>query len=365
MKKSLRLILLSVFIPGGIISATIRTVSNFPANVAQFNDIQAAINASSSGDTVYVHGSPNSYNGFTITDKSLVIIGPGYSPNKQLPFTAVVPTSTIVGTLSSGTEIQGLDFSGILNMATGGGINNIRILRNHFRCGQGVSFQCCTPGTYTGYIFEGNWFDNAQIRTDNPPATNLVNFIIQNNIFIESGACVGGNFSGFTNASNVLIDHNLFYGNGSSPRDVFAGNSRFLMITNNIFVRRDAANQNSFSTFNNNITFNSGNDLPWTVNSNTNGGGNVSAQSPQMAAQASVDAGTNNPLLDFTIAGGPADNSGSDGKDMGLLYDPTGSLNWTNTRTSRIPYIFSMNITTPTVAPGGNVSVTVESRRSN
>jgi len=57
--------------------ATVRTVCNNPSTLAQYNTIQAAITASASGDTIYVHGSPTRYAGFTITDKRLTIIGPG------------------------------------------------------------------------------------------------------------------------------------------------------------------------------------------------------------------------------------------------------------------------------------------------
>ena len=126
-----------------------------------------------------------------------------------------------------------------------------------------------------------------------------------------------------------------------------------------------AASGNSFSTFNNNITFNTGVNNPWAVNGNIDGGGNVENQDPQMVDQAAVNAGTNNPLLDFTIAAGAANNSGSDGKDMGLLYDVTGSLNWTISRGSRLPYIFSMNIVNPTIAQGGTLTVEVEARKNN
>ena len=80
------------------IYGTVRTVSNNPANLAQFNTIQAAVNASSSGDTVLVHGSPTRYAGFTITDKRLTIMGPGWAPLKSFsPFKATVDDITITG----------------------------------------------------------------------------------------------------------------------------------------------------------------------------------------------------------------------------------------------------------------------------
>ena len=50
-------------------------------------------------------------------------------------------------------------------------------------------------------------------------------------------------------------------------------------------------------------------------------------------------------------------------RDMGLLYDPTGSLNWTISRNSRLPFIFSMNIVNPTIPQGGTLNVQVEARK--
>jgi hypothetical protein len=361
MKRFTLLSVLCVFI-SFLVSATVRTVSNFPANVAQYNDIQSAINASANGDTVYVHGSPNNYAAFTITDKMVTILGPGWLPDKQLPFTAMVLGGTItnsVGT-SSGTEIHGLDFvSGGLSFPAGITISNIKIIRNRFR--SAVNFVGGAFSSYTGFLIEGNWFDN----TGNINMYTLdaaTNFIIHNNIFFDQSGYQ--QIYGFSNASNVLVDHNLFYG---AAYDAF-GQCKFLLITNNIFVHRNAANGSTSTvscTYNNNITYLTGNDAPWSSNGNTDGGGNVAGTNPQMTDEAAVEANTNNPLLNFTIAAGPANNAGSDGKDMGLLYDVSGSLNWTNSRGSRMPFIYSMNVTTPTVAPGGNVSVTVESRRNN
>jgi hypothetical protein len=82
-----------------------------------------------------------------------------------------------------------------------------------------------------------------------------------------------------------------------------------------------------------------------------------------MVAQTSVNNGTDNPLLDFTIAAGPANNSGSDGKDMGLLYDATEVLTGQQSRTSRLPFVYSMNITNPTIPQAGTLNVQVEARK--
>jgi hypothetical protein len=338
--------------------ATVRTVSNNPSTIGQFSTIQAAIDASSSGDTVYVHGSPNTYASFTITNKQLIIIGPGWAPNKNMPLTATVNSATITGASSSNTEIQGLIFNNSIDLSTNHP-DNIRIIRNKFfgsiHLGEGAT-------TYSGYLLEGNIFQHNSAISGNTSST-YQNFLIQNNYFYDFFS--SGQIANFFNCINVIIDHNLWFGPSSGSIDCFSGNNRFLTITNNIFVRRDAANLNSFSTFNNNITFGTGTNNPWAVNNNINAGGNVENQDPQMADQVSVNGGTDNPLLDFTIAAGPANNSGSDGKDMGLLYDVTGSLNWVNSRNSRLPFIFSMNITNPTIAAGGTLNVEVEARKGN
>lgn len=358
-------LLVFVFICGAA-NATIRTVSNVPSTLAQFNTIQAAVNASNNGDTVYVHGSPNAYTAFTITNVKLTIIGPGWAPNKNLPFTAVVPGMTITGAAAAGTEIQGLAVTSTIDINTAHP-DNLRFIRNYFTGGQ-LIYIAQGGTTYIGYLFEGNVFDNSYIQTSGGSAT-YQNFLFQNNYFFNNGSNVSTQINGFVNSVNVLFNHNLFFGPSTGVRNVFGQNCRFLTVTNNIFVRMDGGDQNSASTFNNNITYYPAGSIapadPWSINGNINSGGNVSNQDPQMVAQTSANAGTNNALADYTIAAGPANNTGSDGKDMGLLFDATGSLNWVNSRNSRLPLIFSMNIVNPTIPVGGTLNVQVEARKSN
>ncbi len=357
--KKYTILFVCILLAVTLVNATIRTVSNNPATLAQYNNIQTAIDASNSGDTIYIHGSTTDYATFTITEKRLIIIGPGWSPNKNLPFIVRVPGFTITGTGCDNTEIQGLIVTSTV-VINSNSPDNLRFIRNQFLNLQMQMLQSST--TYTGYLFEGNLFDGAFINAST--ASNFVNFLFQNNYFYENSSA-NGNIYGFTNSTNVLFDHNLWFGPSVNAVNCFGNNCRFLIITNNVFVRRNPANNNTFSTFNNNITFNAGTNNPWAVNSNTNAGGNVENLDPQMTDQTAVNAGTNNPLLNFTIAAGPANNTGSDGKDMGLLFDASGSLNWTNSRMSRIPFIFSMNITNPTISPGGSLNVQVEARKNN
>lgn len=344
--------------------ATVRTVSNNPATLAQFNTIQAAIDASAAtGDQVYVHGSPTPYAAFTITNKQLTIIGPGFRPDKNSPLIAEVAGCTITGAASSNTEIHGLVFNTTISLSASHP-DGIKFIRNRF---VNLSLQLTQSSTtYQNYLFEGNFVDNSSINASN--SSNYNNFLFQNNMFYESGAAVDGNLNGqWINSTNVLFDHNLWYGPSSAtPRNITGGGtSSFMNFTNNIFVKRVFNNRVTNSTFTNNLTFNcTGDTAPWTNNSNT-GPGNIESQDPLMAAQASVNAGTNNPIADYSIASGPANNTGSDGKDIGLLFDTVGSLNWANCRNSRLPRIFSMNVITPTVQAGGTVTVNVDARVSN
>lgn len=365
MKKQLlfALILTSLYLSA---TATVRTVSNNPANLAQFNEIQDAVTASTDGDTIYVHGSPNTYNSFTLTDMHVTVIGPGWAPDKNLPLQAIVAGCTFNNTNAtgtpSGTELQGLIF--ISNVTTqspnSNSVNNLRFIRCQFN--QQVNFSVGSSGT----LIEGCIFITTVSFNG---GANYTNLLFQNNIFFANACCTGSGISGLTNSVNVLFNHNLFYSDGSAASGgiaMFSGNCRFLTLTNNIFNKRKA-NDVSFSTFNNNITFNCGpnDDTIWIRNSNVDGGGNIASQDPQMADQVTINAGGLSGLLNFNIAAGPADNAGTDGKDLGLLFDATGSLNWTNSRNSRLPRIASMNITNPTVAPGGTLNVNVTARKSN
>lgn len=354
--------LLVTLFAGFTAMANVLTVSNSPATLAQFNTIQAAVNAAASGDTIYIHGSPNVYAFFTQTNKKLTFFGPGFSPDKQLPQTAQLQGCNIVGALCANSEYQGLQFTSTIS-CNSTKPDSLKFIRNWF---QSISIGINQGGvTYKGYLFESNWFDNASI--DATTSSFYENFLIQNNYFYENGTVRDGNFSGFFNSTNVLFDHNLWFGPGSGTRNVSNNTqNRFLTFSNNIFVRRTInTNRVISSTFNNNITFNAGINNPWAVDGNANGGGNVENTDPQMAAQAGVNAGTNNPLADYTIAAGPANDAGSDGKDMGLLYDLVGSLNWNNSRNSRLPRIFAMSVITPTVPAGGTVTVNVDARISN
>jgi hypothetical protein len=350
--------------------AAVRTVNNFVNGAAQYSDLQTAINDSNNGDTVYVQGSPTAYSAVTIADKKLVLIGPGFAPNKQLPQVATIATINLNNTAAAGnvdgSEIQGFTFSngsGILMQQIGGAsYNNIKILRNVFNS---CNINMQVNGSFSNFLVQNNYFSEGTILASSASNAVYNNWLVQNNVFYASNSTNANSIVNFNtgNTSNFLLDHNLFTGNSQGAAMGVSG----ILITNNIFVNK-VMHSISTCTFNDNLTFNTiPTSTPWNISGNIEGsvGSNIDNQNPQMVNQTAVNNNTNSALLDYKINAGPAFNAGSDGKSIGLLFNTSGSLNWDNARTSRLPFIFSMNVTNPTIAPGNTLNVAVEARRSN
>lgn len=347
--------------------ATVRTVSNHPSTLAQFSTIQAAINASTTGDTVLIHGSPFAYNGFAINNKKICFLGPGRGPDAIPGFLAQIvasPNITISGALASGSEFQGLYINNTINI-TAPIPSDLFFSRNLMSSPTNFA----ASGTYSGYIFRNNFFFSNGILAGNA-GSQFQNFIIENNL-IRNNATFFMNT--FQNCLNVFLVHNLFFNPAQESNRLFFNCSGFTLV-NNIFNERNicpppADAGLTASLFINNITWNSpdslgGNDTPWTCGGNTDGGGNIEDMNPMMVDQVLVDNGSAGATSNFTIPSGPANNSGSDGKDLGLLFDPVGGNNWNHGRNSRMPSMVTLNIANPVIGAGGTLSVSVEARKN-
>src|SRR4030043_1958978 len=90
------------------VHATVRTVSNNPDIPAQYNNLQAAIDASAAGDTILVSGSATTYGDITIR-KKLVLFGAGYNNpygyNSIINYLYLIRQNASIG--ASGTRISG------------------------------------------------------------------------------------------------------------------------------------------------------------------------------------------------------------------------------------------------------------------
>lgn len=344
------------------LNATIRTVSNSPTTLAQYNSIQAAVDASANGDTVYIHASGVGYSGASINNKKIALIGPGWAPDTDPGSIATVYGVISLNGTCNNSLIQGIYFAGNnQNLNNGGGglifsndLTGISILRNAFSGGSHVYVPCDTY-TFTNLLIEGNYFKGTTVGVRhncgccNPNRPIWTDVLVINNVFVESAGLALMN-----NSTNVHIDHNLFYGSPSYPFE----EARYFLITNNIFIQKNFTVLTfDYCTFNNNLTFNSygGNNTPWLMGNNT-GSNNISNTDPQMVDQISINNGVSNPLLNFTISAGPANDAGTDGKDLGLLFDLTGYLNWSNSRNPKLPVVNSLLINS-TANPGGNLEI--------
>ncbi|MCE6991756.1 hypothetical protein [Dyadobacter sp. CY323] len=341
-------------------NATVRTVNNRADGGAQFNNLQTAIDQSQNGDTLYIHGSQDSYGNVSIAEKALTLIGPGFYPSKDNPLTAEVGNITFVNNMevagdNNGSEIHGLIINSLL---LPGFVNNsgFRIIRNSLNY---IHMSSANKGTkYSNMLIEGNFVHGG--IAGNSGNDGYFDITIQNNVF-GGGAFIGS----LVNCNNVIVNHNVFY--SGSKTIAFNASCRNLLVSNNIFSKRSFGNNDIiFSTFSNNLTFDcNGTNEPWAAGNNVNNGGNVANENPQMASQSDITAGKADFNLDFSIASGPADNKGSDGKDIGLLFDAVGSLNWAVGRSARLPIVVNMTISNPTVSPGQSLNVQVSARKNN
>jgi hypothetical protein len=335
--------------------AAIRTVSNNPANIAQYTSIQSAINDSANGDTVLVHGSPIAYSGFNITNKRIIMIGPGFSPDVQTPLAALVYGNiSFSGADCKKTEIHGMYFIGdIHNIYFSTSMDSIFFYRNVLE-----DVFMAASITLRGFTFKGNYFVGT---IGSHPFTIHQNFLFENNIFEIPGVVL----SSFSNSSNnnIWFNHNLFFSGSGSPVNAF-DDVKNINFINNIFVERNYDASFTLNHFTSNITFNCSPNDPWNVNGNTDAGGNVAGMDPQMTDQAAVNNGTAGLISNYTISSGPANNAGSDGKDMGLLYDPTGGMNWIYGRNARLPSVVELTITNPVLVAGESLNINLQARKN-
>jgi hypothetical protein len=215
MKKLL--ILFSFMVFSLTLCATVRTVSNNPSTLGQFNTIQAAIDASADSDTVYVYGSPNTYAAFIILDKKrITVIGPGWSPDKNLPLLALVAGAQIrnspAGGSPDGSELHGLVFTTTVNpslSAVGGdlGVNNIRFVRCQFS--GSINWDLAASGhLIEGSILYSSLNFNASLTYQN--------FLFQNNLFFFPVGAISAQLNNIFNTVNVRFDHNLFYSSNNA-----------------------------------------------------------------------------------------------------------------------------------------------------
>ncbi|MCZ8355835.1 MAG: hypothetical protein O9340_13935 [Cyclobacteriaceae bacterium] len=361
----------------------VRTVSNNPTRPAQFSTIDAAMTASAAGDTIYVLGSPFAYPSITIS-KRLVLIGSGYNPNNQYGQATTISSITFFRDAGvnnpSGSVITGFNVTStiILSSSSLAATNNVRLFRNRLSTLilYAGSFFCDGWLIYNNVI--SSYIDGGANSRTSPSATNI---LIANNILDDL-------YIYRFNSNTILVDHNLFLGDGSSGN---IWNTYNAIFTNNIFVRTSgtiyAASTAGpvFCTFNNNLSnqttisaagsFSPTNDFIATFlgaggGSNT-GGGNFIGVDPLFESVSNLNAYVNNAnyrLRSTSIYR----NAGTDNTDLGIYGGaypfPSGGTPGSIYDTSPmppIPQISELNIQNASVPVNGTLNVNVKARINN
>ncbi|MEO0311400.1 MAG: hypothetical protein RIQ89_1057 [Bacteroidota bacterium] len=315
--------------------STVLTVSNQLTSPGQFQTLNAAISAATSGDTLLVHGSPYNYGTITL-NKSLTLIGPGHLPDKQSPVAADLD-SVYLQSGASSSKFIGLV---IANMRTSqAAVTNVRLYGNKIKNQIRFDFNGHSQWLLDGNVFEYNqiclygtgmavpymtvrnnifngWIQDFN-NTGNSPGFTLIN-----NLFLNPTTA-------FTYLFSAVVQNNIFY--RSSPSFGFASNS--------CTYSKNVSYQCSNNNFANGVNF---------VNTNP-----LFTNFPATGA-----------LFDYAHnyriqAASTVKNGGTDGTDPGVYGGP-GDFNQGGM--PHVPIIKSFNITSPTVIqPGGTLTISVKS----
>jgi hypothetical protein len=334
--------------------ATVHIVNNNSnAPSGHYPTIAAAQAAASSNDTIYVVGSPKSYDGGggSFYNKPLTYIGAGYKPQKDFNY-----PSTIIGFFfiegNGDCKIFGFNITaGIYTNTASFPVsgNNLEIAYNTFsghtqiELGSGCNLH--DNIIYVGFdtylwilgsnnrihnnIFSTSKNYNANILTKRPPHTNNK---IYNNLFLSaSSAYVFKSIEGFEVANNI------FYGYSIADTT-----SHTVPINCN---------------FNNNIVYNTGNNFVLFGNNYSSSGINYIGTSP-LFVNPTPNFTFDFPPFDFRLqAGSVGHNGGTDGKDIG----PFGGLNPFNNFTGMqdIPVVKKLDIINPIVGVSDSLRIQI------
>lgn len=308
--------------------ATVRTVSNSPSQPAQYSDLQTAINAAASGDTLYVLGTGTAY-GSAQLSTPLTIIGSGYAPPPPAQAT-VIPTIYLYAG-AAGSRIIAVESTNQVYVYC----NNATLERCRFNY---ISPQVTG---LTNLVIRHNYIYYCSLNYANSA-------LVANNIFHGSG------YLQYSNSSSVVITNNLFMSYYWFALTTVSG----ALVTNNIFWQSNPGDATvTGCTFNNNITYQCNNNaLPFGTNAGT---GNLVGVDPQF---------TNAPnnTLNYTynydlLPASAGNNAGTDGADIGIFGGPAP---WPNQNgLARIPRVTEFNLQFSQVPQGGTVNGTVKAKK--
>lgn len=325
------------------LAQTIRRVNNSGLTVAGVNiytTLQAAHDAASSGDIIYLEPTGISYGDLNCV-RPLTIIGNGYfldqNPGLQLDLRTALAGTITFGNGSGGSRITGCVVSSI-NV----GASNITVERNNI---SGYTTIGYNPSigyvTVSGIVFRQNY--NGYVSINPSGSTTVSNVNITNNIFYNGSITNSGSLS---RMSNILISNNVVGTlTGTSGYAIDVDNA---VIKNNILTYTGTGT--SFTPRNNAYSYNiSGNTAFGTANGNQQ---NVAPSTLFVGGTASTDGA-------FQLrTGSPAIGTGESGTDVGAFG---GTLPYRIAGIPNVPSIYQYNQS----VSGNSLNATISTRSNN
>ncbi|MDO7845129.1 hypothetical protein Q5H92_02085 [Hymenobacter sp. M29] len=328
---------------------TIRRVNNTGVAVSGVNvysSLQAAHDAASSGDIIYLEPSGISYGALTCI-RPLTIIGNGYyltqNTGLQLDTRESIADAITFAAGSAGSRITGCTLNTSMNIAA----SNVTVERNRFASGYcyiGYNPSIGSVGV-SGIIFRQNIVENGysvSLYPGSTAGTAVSNVNITNNI-LTGGITSSGQY---TRMSNILISNNVI--------GTLAGTSQYgidvdnAVIKNNIMTYTGAGN--NFTPRNNAYSYNiAGNAEFGTANGNQQ---NVTPGNLFVGGTASTDGA-------FQLrTTSPAIGTGESGVDVGAFG---GALPYRLSGIPNVPTIYQYNQS----VSGNSLNATISTRSNN
>lgn len=330
-------------------------VDNNTGATAAFSDLQAAIDAASPNDVIYVQPSPNSYGTVTV-NKPLTIIGRSHSLNN---FISEIGSITI-NEGGSGTTLKGLKISsgslGIIikgKSSEGAGIppvivSNIAVLNCSFStiAIESLPYQTSSVGG-NNILIQGCVFRQVTWGY----ASNLT---ISNNVIVSGGT--------FQIPTSTKISNNLFIGQHPNISKIPNTTGTFT-IQNSMFINNGSTNNDLNlwdSKLENCLTYNygSGNyDIGTSTNLQTS---NVLSNTNPMFTNFTPDANISFKLdADYTLqTGSPAIGAGVNGEDLGIFS----GFNFNNLGVPSGYPTVNIVSSTPSLPQNGSLKVTLTAK---
>lgn len=224
-------IILFLCISQVLISQSFITVANNPHIDADHNTVNAAVAASSAGDSIYIHGGTAPYAETVVINHQLHIIGPGYFLDENNEYNTNAYPAII-------------DF---IEFQTGSNHSIVEGITVGFRC---RIYEDDITIRKNRFIFSGSASNNGPIEF----RASIDSCLIYNNILHSSSGSAGYNCIYNSSSSNVLT--NIFFLNNIAGTPLFINNfnpaNTDLYAINNTFMRSgSSATFGSFSFLNN------------------------------------------------------------------------------------------------------------------